>query len=377
MKALDLWLPAWLGRDRDAYALGARHLVLAVCDHFEPLQAGSKAGALERVDAWRRGFPKAIDGVADSGGQAPRHTFFYPVEKYDPDIVGAIVGLCGESACELEVHLHHDRDTSDNLRHTLREAVDRLASHGALCRDDSGALRYGFIHGNWALDHSHPEGRHCGVPDELAILRQTGCYADFTLPSAPNRTQTRIINKLYYAREDGCPRSHEQGRRVVSDREARLAGDDELLIVQGPLGLNWERRKYGILPRIENSDITDANPPSLDRLLVWLECNITVAGRPNWVFAKLHTHGAKPENTRMFLGEPMRAFHRMLAQYAADHPKFHYHYVSAREMVNIIHAAEAGHSGSPTDFRDFRYRRVNAPTPAGGSLGGGAAAGAA
>lgn len=365
MKALDLWLPAWLRRDREIQTLGARHLIIAVCDHFEPIQAGDKPGALARVDAWRRGFPKSIEGIADSGGQPPRHTFFFPVEKYDRDVVGAIAALCGESTCELELHLHHDNDTADNLRRTLREAVERLASHGALCRDESGALRYGFIHGNWALDHSHPEGRHCGVPDELAILRETGCYADFTLPSAPNRTQTRIINKLYYAREDGRPRSHESGRRVVSDRDARPPADDELLIVQGPLGLNWDRRKYGILPRIENSDLTGANPPALDRLLVWLECNITVAGRPNWVFAKLHTHGARPDNSRMFLDGRMREFHRTLARYAADHPKFQYHYVSAREMVNIIHAAEAGHSGDPGQFREYRYRRASAAAAAG------------
>ncbi len=364
MKALDLWLPAWLRRERETPTLGARHLVIAVCDHFEPLQAGHKAGALERIDAWRRGFSPAVADVTDSGGQTPRHTFFYPMEKYDREIVGAIAALCAESACELELHLHHENDTSENLRRTLREAVDRLASHGALCRDESGALRYGFVHGNWALDHSHPRGLHCGVADELAVLRETGCYADFTLPSAPNRTQTRIINKIYYAREDGRPRSHENGRRVVADREGPTPDDDELLIVQGPLGLNWERRKFGFLPRVENSDLTESNPPTLDRLRVWLECNISVAGRPNWVFAKLHTHGAKPENARMFMGEPMRAFHRALADTAERDREFHYHYVSAREMVNIIHAAEAGHSGDPGQFRDFRYRRLNAAAPA-------------
>lgn len=364
MKALDLWLPAWLRRDREARALGVRHLIIAVCDHFEPIQGGDIPGALARIEKWRRGFPKAIEGIADSGGKVPRHTFFFPVEKYERAVVGALVDMCGECGCEIELHLHHENDNAGNLRRTLGEAVERLAGHGVLCRDESGAPRYGFIHGNWALDHSHPEGRFCGVPDELAVLRETGCYADFTLPSAPNRTQTRIINKLYYAREDGLPRSHENGRRVVSDRDGRQPGLDELLIVQGPLGLNFERRKFGIFPRIENGDLTEANPPTLDRMLVWTDCNITVAGRPNWVFAKLHTHGAKPENTRMFLGEPMRAFHEMLARQAAREPEFRYHYVSAREMVNIIHAAEAGHSGDPGQFREFRYRRTNATSDA-------------
>ena len=67
----------------------------------------------------------------------------------------------------------------------------------------------------------------------------------------------------------------------------------------------------------------------------------------------------------MFLGEPMRAFHRALAALAARDHTICYHYVTAREMVNILHAAEAGHSGDPSQFRDFRYRRVTSAQPAG------------
>jgi hypothetical protein len=134
--------------------------------------------------------------------------------------------------------------------------------------------------------------------------------------------------------------------------------EDELLIVQGPLALNWQRKKFGLLPRIENSDLTAANPPTLDRLRLWLDCQVAVEGRPNWVFVKLHTHGAKPDNTRMLLGEPMREFHRSLAKLAKKDHTICFHYVTARELVNILHAAETGHSGNPGQFRNFRYRRV-------------------
>jgi len=359
LKALDLWLPAWWRRKHETSGLGARHVILAVCDHFEPLQRGDKLDALERLATWRRDFPKSIAGVTDSGGQAPRHTFFYPVEKYDPEIVGQIAALCAETGSELEIHLHHQDDTADNLRHTLREAVERLAGHGALARDQTGALRYGFIHGNWALDNSHPEGRHCGVRNELSVLCETGCYADFTLPSAPERTQTRTINSLYYARPTGQPKSHEYGRRVRAARHPQSVPEGELLLIQGPLALNWQRKKFGVFPRIENGDLTAANPPTRERLELWLDCHIAVENRPNWLFVKLHTHGARPENTRMLLGEPMRSFHRSLAKMAGDDESLRFHYVSAREMANLVHAAEAGHSGDPGQFRDFRYRRLS------------------
>ena len=54
------------------------------------------------------------------------HTFFYPIEQYDADIVEALAELCAETGSEIEVHLHHDRDTAANLRDTLLTARERL-----------------------------------------------------------------------------------------------------------------------------------------------------------------------------------------------------------------------------------------------------------
>jgi len=361
LKALDIWLPAWwLRRQASEHVFGTRHVMLAVCDHFEPFHGVGKAEALARVAAWRREFAQLAREFQDADGQPPKHTFFYPIEQHDADVVGALADLCHATGSETEVHLHHDRDAAENLRRTLGEGVERLGRHGLLSRDESGTLRYGFVHGNWALDNSHPEGRHCGVRNELQVLRDTGCYADFTLPSAPNRTQTRTINSLYYARATDAPKSHDTGRRVRADRNPQRAGEDELLMVQGPLALNWQRKKFGFLPRIENSDLTAVNPPTRERLQLWIDCRIAVEGRPNWLFVKLHTHGANPENMRMLLGEPMRAFHRSIAEMAAADKSLQFHYVTARELVNMVHAAEAGHSGEPGVFRDHCYRKSGA-----------------
>jgi hypothetical protein len=355
-KGLDRWLGSWIFRKRTAPPPGPRHLLIAVCDHYEPFHHADKTKALYRVALWQREHSAICREFRDTDGTAPRHTFFYPVEQWDNDVCGRIADLCHTTGGEAEIHLHHDKDTPENLRSTLTEGRDRLASLGLLSRDPAGALRYGFIHGNWALDHSHPDGKGCGIPDELPILRETGCFADLTLPSAPSPCQVRTINSLYYARENGKPRSHETGERVVAG-QPRADRPDELLCVQGPLCLNWSRRKFGIVPRIENSDLTGANPPTSLRLSLWEKCHIHVEGRPDWLFVKLHTHGAIERNSVTLLGEPMRAFHRHLAAQAASDRDFRYHYVSAREMVNILHAAEAGESGDPSRFRDFRYRR--------------------
>ena len=44
----------------------------------------------------------------------------------------------------------------------------------------------------------------------------------------------------------------------------------------------------------------------------------------------------------MLLGPPMRAFHESLATWAHHNPSGKYYYVTAREMADLVHQAEAG-----------------------------------
>jgi hypothetical protein len=80
----------------------------------------------------------------------------------------------------------------------------------------------------------------------------------------------------------------------------------------------------------------------LARLQLWRRANVHVAGRPDWLFVKLHTHGAQERNADMLLGEPMRAFHEELRRHAAENEWFEYYYVTAREMAALVHQAEQG-----------------------------------
>jgi hypothetical protein len=125
------------------------------------------------------------------------------------------------------------------------------------------------------------------------------------------------------------------------------------MLIQGPLVLDWKRRRRGIIPRIENGCIQWNQPAIIDRLDAWLKARVQVPTRPDWFFVKLHTHGATEPNQRVLLGEPMVKFHRELARRAAADPNFHIHYVTAREMYNLARAAEASWMGSVNDARDF------------------------
>jgi hypothetical protein len=330
------------------------HLLLCVADHFEPeLRNASPDVARARVQRWVAEYPRLFGGYGDSDGQPPRHTFFYPMECYRPEHLDALTKLCRAGYAEVEVHLHHDGETADQLREMLLGFKEVLAlEHGLLSRHRvSGQLAYGFVHGDWALDNSRPDGRCCGVTNELEILLQTGCYCDFTMPSAPDQpTQTKKINSIYYAVGDSHrPKAHDSGIDVGFARPPAHA----LMLLQGPLLLDWRRRKRGLLPRVENGCIQSNQPAHIARVDTWLRARVQVPTRPDWYFVKLHTHGAPEANQQVLLGEPMVRFHRELARRAADDPYFRYHYVTAREMFNLVKAAEAGWEGSVDEARDF------------------------
>jgi len=360
-RAIDKWLPgtlrhAWRVRGLLARAARPLHLIFCVADHFEPFRGGaSKTRALDLVRRWVDEYPDSAAEFKDADGCGPRHTFFYPHEEYDKDCLDQLTRLCAAGHGEIEIHLHHRNDTPAGFREKLVGFRDRLRrEHGLLGTDRDGVVRYGFVHGNWSLCNSRPDGDWCGVNEELGILRETGCYADFTYPSAPSPTQPRMVNALYYAKDaPGRPRGPDRGVRcgVVGVRDGEEPGD--LLLIQGPLALNWRSRKWGVLPRLENAEISGGNPPSAERLGLWTAQHIHVHGRPDWVFVKLHTHGCVEGNRRVLLGAPMRRLHRILATQYNDTQHWHLHYVTAREMYNIVRAAEAGTSNDPGAYRDF------------------------
>ena len=335
---------------------------IAICDHYEPRGHGADhATAIQRVDRWCSEYPRLFGRFQDSDGRVPQHSFFFPQDEYHPEYLDRLSRLCADGWGDVEIHLHHDNDTANQLREKLEEFRDTLFHrHGLLRRDPlTGEIVYGFIHGNWALCNCRPDGRWCGVDQELTVLRETGCYADFTSPSAPCDTQTRTINSIYYATDiPGQRKSHDSGWRA---RVGATPPSEHLLIIQGPLELDWSRRKFGLIPRIENADLHAGFEPTWKRMQLWLKAGVHVAGQPNWVFVKLHTHGCKDGNIDMLLGDPTVRFHEELSRAAAAHPSFRYHYVTAWEMAQLVHAAERGETSHnllgriPQRMANLRY----------------------
>jgi hypothetical protein len=357
-------LPGGTWRGLRAPVREAVHLMIAVADHFEPAivpgEGDKRAPRSEqerRLEWWNREYPKAVDRWRDHDGRPFAHTYFYPAEQYDSGLLETIAEHCHSGWGEIEVHLHHgmqEPDTAESTRRVLTEFRDRLAfQHRCLAAEEgSGQPGYAFVHGNFALANS-AGGRFCGVDSEMKILAETGCYADFTLPTGHyHPAQTAKINSLY---ECGLPLDeaapHRKGTDLSANRKPRIFP----LMVQGPLLMDLRRSWRSMRPVFESGAITQPNPMTLDRLALWKKARIHVAGRPDWLFIKLHCHSMNPTQKDAVAGDSFRKFLEQLVS-GADERKETLHFVTAREMANIIFAACDGKDGNPGDYRDYRFK---------------------
>ena len=351
-RGLRYWLPAYAAqtmrrrRLRKLRAQKTTHILFLVCDHFEPrhgIQGEQQARA--RLEAWHSGYRALQEECLARFGLRPLHTWFYP-PHHGREHLPALARMAFDGLGEVELHYHHDGDSPETLRRDLRRTLEDYRRAGLLLQLGAPPVeRFGFIHGDWALDNSCG-GRFCGVDGELSILQGLGCWGDLTMPSS-NESQTRKINSIYYAIDD--PRrskSHDHGVDAavgVSDRPG-------FLLIQGPLALYRDER--GRL-RFENASLTSDNWGTAERIRQWIDCHVHVAGRPEWLFIKLHTHGAVERDFDALFGERALRMHRTLAENYNDGRRFKLHYVTARQAFNLIRAAENDAQGDPSQFLDW------------------------
>jgi len=355
--ALEKWLIPYISdslarKNRCKAGDSPIHILFCLADHFEP---GCGKADLDiqrrRVDYWVEHYPKIATEFRDSDGYMPQHTFFFSPHEDNEHLV-RLVDLCKKGFGEIELHLHHDHippfpDNSETLEEKILKSVEKYAKIGIFGKNKlSGNRSFGFIHGDWALDNSMG-GRFCGVNNELEILGKTGCYADFTFPSICE-SQPGKINSIYYAMDNpNKPKSYNTG----IDVEAGKNCNGGLMIIEGPLGLR--RKKTAPFFAIEAANISKSDIPTEDRIDFWVKKSVAVKGRPDWVVVKVHAHGAVEKNFEVLLGKPAYRMHQHLQDKYNDNKNYKLHYVTARQLYNIIKAAEALLTGSPGDFRDF------------------------
>jgi hypothetical protein len=194
----------------------------------------------------------------------------------------------------------------------------------------------------------------------MQILAETGCYVDMTYPTAAfHPAQIAKLNSLYECAlplDQAAPQR--RGRNLQADRPITVFP----FIVQGPWMLDFDRNSHSGFGRLDNGALTGRNAPSLRRLALWKKAAVTVTGRPDWLFIKLHTHGMDPVDSENVLRAPMQQFLAALIGGATDRNEI-LHFVSAREMANILLAGCDGREGNPGDYRDYRYKLAQSAPP--------------
>ncbi len=333
LRTARLWVPGLI-RSRMRLRRRPRTAWVAICDHFEPLWHGAdSATADERVRRWRQTWPEIAARHHDSARRPPQYTFFYPEEEYRPNLIAPLAELTRAGVADVEVHLHHDADTREGFTGRIQRFTRTLSGDHGLLRLRDGRLAFGFIHGNWALDNARPDGRWCGLNDEITLLKRLGCYADFTLPAAPDPSQAGPINAIFDVTDDpDRPRSHARGIVV---RRGSPRGD--LTLITGPLGITLGapgRRKL----QLENGDLARYRPPASHRVGAWLSLAPRI---DDHVFIKLFAHGAQETNAACLLEGGLELMFRELASQCAAR-SIELRYVTAWQMWNVVESLRRG-----------------------------------
>ncbi|MGA1841288.1 MAG: hypothetical protein ACMUIU_11745 [bacterium] len=317
-----------------------KHIMFMFVDHYEP---GRGMKGTEKNLYWLKEYMEMADRHYDSYGRSPQHTWFYAYDHKNEDVVKALANAVYLGYGEIEFHWHHGNDTNETFPEKLKEGLQWFNSFGAMKTvGDDEIVAFGFIHGNWALDNSTVI-EHCGVSRELDILKNAGCYADFTFPSFGSDAQPSKINSIYYVQDDDNPKSYGKGK----DAEVGKIQREKFMIFEGPLCLAFRREM------VECGAVGTDYMPSLSRVDKWISQKIGVRGRPEWIFVKVYTHGIQSRN--VFFGKQTdQMFDYLEQKYGTG--DYRLHYITSREAYNIVRAAEDGLSDDPDLYRNYEIK---------------------
>lgn len=359
-KGFRFWLPHYILQSilpKEKYTENEPiHIMICIVDHFEPFHGGADLRKAEAImKSWKEYYPEIAEKYRDSDGRKLQHTWFYP-PHHDIKYLKDLTDLCRRGYGEIEMHLHHNHmhpfpDTPDTLEQKIMKCIDDYSEYGIFCLPN-GERRFAFVHGDWSLDNSRGSA-YCGVNNEIEILKKCGCYADYTFPSL-GKAQPAMINKIYYVNDNPeKPKSYNWGKEVVAGKIS--TGD--LLMIPGIIGIRWNQSRKRL--SIETSNIDESDILNKERIDYLVNNAVRIKGKPNWLFIKLHTHGAKNDKFIELFGKSIDFMCDYMDRHYNNKDRFFTHYVTAREMYNIVKAAEAGKTGNPREYIYFIIPRYN------------------
>jgi hypothetical protein len=316
------------------------HVFLLMADHFEPDDMGV-------VKEWARRYAALTAGHHDSVGRPPQHTWFFPAEQAWPKALRVLASMAAAGLGEVEVHYHHSFDTEDTLRDALSGAIAEFQKYG-FSRTVDGRTQFAYVHGNSGLDNSNGDWL-CGVNTEIRLLRELGCFADFTFPSLFEDSQPRRVNSIYASRDDDQPKSYDRHLPLTALRD----GTADLMIFEGPLIFSPSLNPRHLFLDLDDGDIHGSEHASPARVDRWIRANVHVPERPDWVFVKLFSHGiSTPGDIESVVGSDYDEMLSYLEREYNDGARYVLHYITARQAYNLARAAAEGATGEPQQYLD-------------------------
>ncbi len=143
------------------------------------------------------------------------------------------------------------------------------------------------------------------------------------------------------------PKSYDYGENVKKNG----IENGDIMIVQGPLHPFFLSNKIWSL-RVMGDAINGSPPVNNKRVDAWIKTNICVQGQSEFIFIKTHTHGAT--DRKSVLGQEIEQIFEYLETNYNDGKNYFLHYVTARELYNIVKAIELEKIVSdPETYRDY------------------------
>jgi hypothetical protein len=325
---------------------GPTHVMFLFTDHFEP---GHDAAETRK---WIARYRALADRHRDHYGRPLQHTWFFPGEQpgklHGYAVLTALAEPVRDGYGEVELHYHHGFDTEASLREKLQDAIATFSRFGYL-RTIDGRTRFAFIHGNSGLDNSNGPGL-CGVSEELRLLRELGCFADFTFPSLYEDSQPPVVNSIYAAADDPAPKSYARPLPLNAVTDGRA----DLMIFEGPLVFVPSLSLRQLFITADDGDIHAGMPATGRRVDAWVRASVHPPSYPNWIFIKVFGHGiSSAGDVEAVLGADFESALRHLETRYNDGAHYVLHYVTAREAYNIVRASMDGRRGDPDGYRDW------------------------
>lgn len=337
---------------------GLTHIMFIFADYYEPTKQ-------EQLTPWITDYPQMASKHKDADGYAPKHTWFLSNTGKDRALfLEGLSNVAYDGYGEIELDFHHgtkddtNNDNTETTRGALNLYFNQAKKYGAMITAEvNPQTRFGFFHGYWALDNSHydnwtdpsnPARRYCGVNEELKLLNELGVYADFTFP-AWRSMEPKKRDSIFYAKDDADPKSYDKPENV-RDVEVGEAPFGDIMIIEGP-------KMDNNIEIYEGENAVIVNPATIQRMDQWVSHKVSVEGKPDWIFVKVHTQSARSiESVRgknVLVGQIADKFFTDIEEKYNDGVNYKLHYVTAREAYNIIKAAEAGMIGDPNKYRDY------------------------